>query len=87
MSEKYLVELTSAARKQLQKLDGRTQELILGSLEMLAEVPRPPGAKNLSARPGQFRVRVRDFRIIYSVDDGRLLVLMIKIGHRRHVYK
>ncbi|WP_038467489.1 type II toxin-antitoxin system RelE/ParE family toxin [Arthrobacter sp. PAMC 25486] len=87
MSEKYEVELTSAARKQLQKLDGRTRELILGSLGMLAEMPRPPAASNLSGRPGQFRIRVRDFHIIYSVDDGRLLMLVIKIGQRRDVHK
>lgn len=76
-----------SAAKQLRKLEKSTQALIASALEMLKENPRPPAAENLVGQPGQLRVRVRDFRIIYSVDDGRLLVLVIKIGHRRDVYK
>lgn len=87
MSERYEIELSPAARKQLLRLDRSTQVLIYGALVMLGQTPRPPAAKNLTGRPGQLRVRVMEFRIIYSVDDGKLLVLVIKIGHRRDVYK
>lgn len=87
MSNQYLVELAPAARKQLAKLDKPAQRLIFGALVMLGQTPRPPAVKALTGRPGQMRVRVRDYRIIYTVDDGKLVVLVVKIGHRREVYR
>ncbi len=52
---------------------------------MLAQDPRPPGARALQGRPG-LRVRVSDYRIIYTVEDDVLLVVVVRLGHRRDVY-
>lgn len=59
---------------------------IVVALEVLAETPRPPRSKKLTGRQNQLRVRTGDHRIIYRVDDAVLVVLVIKIGHRKDVY-
>lgn len=52
---------------------------------MLAQNPRPPGARALQGRPG-IRVRVGDYRIIYTIEDDVLVVVVVRLGHRRDVY-
>lgn len=49
--------------------------------------PRPPGAKKLRGESDLWRVRVGDYRILYSIEEARLVVLVVKIGHRREVYR
>jgi mRNA interferase RelE/StbE len=56
-------------------------------MDKLAQDPRPPGAKKLHGEPGLFRVRAGDYRVIYTVRDKVLLVLVLAIGHRRDVYR
>ncbi len=56
-----------------------------GVIALLAEDPRPPSARALKGRPG-LRVRVGDYRVIYTVQDNVLLVVVITVGHRRDVY-
>jgi mRNA interferase RelE/StbE len=51
----------------------------------LAEDPRPPASRPLRGRPG-YRVRVGDYRIIYTVQDNVLLIVVVTLGHRREVY-
>mgnify|MGYP001146854820 CR=1 FL=1 len=53
---------------------------------LLAEDPRPPAARKLQGRDG-YRVRVGDYRILYTIDDGVLLVVIVTVGHRRDVYR
>jgi mRNA interferase RelE/StbE len=53
----------------------------------LAADPRPFGVKKLSADEDLFRIRVGDYRIIYQIRDKELIVLVVKIGHRREVYR
>ncbi len=53
---------------------------------MLGDDPRPPAAKPLRGRPA-WRVRVGDYRIIYTIDDGVLLIVVVTLGHRRDVYE
>lgn len=83
----YRLELTPAAVRQLRKLDGVSRRRIQAAVELLAENPRPPGAKKLSGGDGEWRVRSGDFRIIYEIDDGVLLVLVVTLGHRPEVYR
>lgn len=87
MSDPYTIEFTAAAAKQLGKLDRQTRRRIQAAIELLAETPRPPGAKKLVGGDGEWRVRTGDYRIVYEQDDGRLIVYVIRIGHRRDVYK
>ena len=84
MSE-YRIELRPAAVRALRKLDPSVRLRIQGAIALLARDPRPPGARALQARPG-LRVRVGDYRIIYTVADDVLLVVVVTIGHRREVY-
>jgi mRNA interferase RelE/StbE len=53
---------------------------------MLAQDPRPPASRPLRGRPG-YRLRVGDYRIIYTIDAGVLLIVVIAMGHRRDVYR
>ena len=81
----YAVEL-GPVRKDLRALDDRTRHRILRAIVALEVNPRPPGARKLRGSE-LWRVRVGDYRILYSIEEARLVVLVIKIGHRREVYR
>lgn len=85
MSE-YRIELRPAAARGLRKLEPQVRRRIQGAIALLAADPRPPGARALQGRPG-LRVRVGDYRIIYTVEDDVLLVVVVRLGHRRDVYE
>ena len=82
----YRVELRPAAARALRKLDPPAQRRVRGAIALLAQDPRPPGARALQGRPG-LRVRVGDYRIVYTVEDDVLLVVVVRLGHRRDVYE
>ncbi|GAA1865828.1 type II toxin-antitoxin system RelE/ParE family toxin [Paeniglutamicibacter psychrophenolicus] len=82
----YRIELRPAAIRVLKRIDARDRDRIRGAIALLGEEPRPPGARALQGRPG-LRVRVGDYRIIYTVDDNILVVVVITLGHRRNVYE
>lgn len=82
---KYRIEVRPAAIKALRNIHPTDQARIHGAIALLGEDPRPPGAKALHGRSG-LRVRVGNYRIIYTIDDGVLLVVVITLGHRRDVY-
>lgn len=81
----YRIELRPAAARALRKLDPQVRRRVQGAIALLAQDPRPPGARSLQGRPG-LRVRVGDYRIIYAVKDDVLLVVVVRLGHRRDVY-
>jgi mRNA interferase RelE/StbE len=81
---RYRVELTASAVKALRHIDPPSRARIEGALALLAREPRPPGCKALRGRDG-LRVRVGDYRIIYTVHDDVLRVIVVALGHRRHV--
>lgn len=83
----YRIELSPAAARQLRKLDGPALLRVQAVVELLARQPRPAGAKKLVGGRGEWRVRTGDYRIIYEIDDGVLLVLVLAIGHRRDIYR
>lgn len=84
MSE-YRIELRPAAVRALRKLDPSVRRRLQGAIALLAKDPRPPAARALQGRPA-LRVRVGDYRIIYTVADDVLLVVVVTLGHRRDVY-
>jgi mRNA interferase RelE/StbE len=57
------------------------------AIDGLAEEPRPDGVVKLKGEENAYRVRVGDYRIVYEVRDNVLLVLIVKIGHRREIYR
>jgi mRNA interferase RelE/StbE len=83
----YRVELTLAAQRQLRRLDRQAQRRVQAAIELLATDPRPPGAKALQGRRGYLRVRTGDYRVVYTVRDDVLLVLVVALGHRREIYE
>ncbi len=83
----YQVDLSKRAKRQLSKLDSDTQASIGAAIDDLAVDPRPSGVKKLKGEETVYRIRVRDYRILYEIQDDQLLILVIKIGHRREVYR
>jgi mRNA interferase RelE/StbE len=81
----YRIELRPAAVRALKKVHPDDRERIQGAIALLGQDPRPPKAKALSGRPG-FRVRVGDYRVIYTIQDDILLVVVVTLGHRSDVY-
>lgn len=83
----YTVEFSSAAAKSLNKLDAPLRLRIAGAIELLSVEPRPPGATMLrGGERGRWRVRVGDHRVVYTIEDQRLIVLVLRLAHRREVY-
>lgn len=82
----YRLEFRPAALRALRNLDSVTAERVRGALALLAREPRPPASRKLSGRDA-YRVRVGDYRIIYSIDDTRLIVVVVLVGHRSGVYR
>lgn len=82
----YKVELSNRAKRDLAALSLQVQTRIVKALRTLETKPRPPGIEKLTGEDG-YRHRVGDYRILYEVHDKVLLVLVVKIGHRREVYR
>ena len=73
---RYTVEFTSAAAKEIRKLDGVTRSRVVRAVAALADEPRPPGVKKLSGSDDAWRIRVGDYRVIYEIDDGAVTVVV-----------
>jgi len=84
---KYKLFFTETFYKNLKDVPARDTKRILSRVEGLAEDPRPVGSEKLSGLPDRYRVRQGDYRIIYSIEDEQLLVVVVKVGHRREVYE
>ena len=85
--ESYQVELTRSAEKDLRRIDRRMIPRILDAVEGLASNPSPVGAKKLVGSDITCRIRVGNYRIVYEIEDDKLLVLVVRIRHRKDVYR
>ena len=86
---KYDVEYLPRVVKELEKMDKYTKRIILGWIEknlVGCEDPRAHGKPLVANRLGQWRYRVGDYRIIAKIEDNKLVILVIAIGHRREIY-
>lgn len=83
----YQVALAPAAARQLRKFDPQVRRRLQAAIELLATEPRPPAATQLVGGAGEWRVRTGDYRIVYEIQDDRLLVLVLSAGHRREIYQ
>lgn len=83
----YRVEILPTVEEDLAALPKRIRGQIARRIDKLAEDPRPAGFKELRNRPGVLRVRSGDYRILYRVTDEHLLVLVVKVGPRKTVYR
>ena len=83
---RYALDYLPGASKAIARLPRDMQRRILDGVEKLSANPRPPGSVKLTGQDA-YRIRVGDYRIIYTIHDRRLLVLVIDVGHRRDVYR
>ena len=83
----YRIELKPSAARQLEKLPKAVQIKIGPRIDALSENPRPHGVEKLAGAEDYFRIRVGDYRVIYQVQDRWLLILVVRLGHRREIYR
>ena len=84
---RYRAEVARRAVRMVASLPRPEQQRIRAAIDLLAEEPRPPGASKLKGERRAYGVRVGDYRILYEVFDDRLVVQVVRIGHRRDVYR
>ena len=87
MTRTYEVRLARRVTRALSALQHREQQRIRAALDLLAENPRPPNCVAIKGEESVYRVRVGDHRIVYEVLDAVLLVHVVRIGHRREIYR
>jgi mRNA interferase RelE/StbE len=83
----YEIEIAPAAERALKKLPADIQRRIIKGILKLEVNPRPSGVKKLSGEEDLYRVRIGDYRVIYQIRDGELIVLVVRVAHRREVYR
>lgn len=83
----YEITYAQSALKSLRKLDSQTAQRLLRAIASLESDPRPVGSLQLVGGSGERRIRVGQYRVIYDVYDHEVRVLVLKIGHRREVYR
>ena len=82
----YVVVIERQVQKQLLKITRSDYNKVVAALQSLADNPRPQGYKKLKGRDG-YRIRIGDYRIIYSIKDDLLSVFILTVGNRRDVYE
>jgi mRNA interferase RelE/StbE len=82
----YRVTLAPSAARQLRKFDPDVRRRLQAAIELLAIDPRPPAATRLVGGSGEWRVRTGNYRIVYEINDNELVVLVLRMGHRREIY-
>lgn len=82
----YSIEIKRSAAKELAELPKQDRLRVIARIENLAHDPRPSGSEKLS-RQERYRVRQGDYRILYEIHDHVLVVMVVRIGHRREVYR
>ena len=84
---KYTVIISHPAQKVIDRLETDLFNRIVKKLKILKDNPRPHGADKLTGEADVYRVRVEDWRIVYQIRDRELVVLIVKVAHRREVYR
>ncbi len=84
---RYEIEISRTAEKQLRRLPRADQARVVRTMRTLADNPFPRGARKLSGYDDVFRVRTGRYRILYSVSERTLVIVVLKVGHRRDVYR
>ena len=82
---KYRIAIKKSAAKELHSLPNRDLNKIIEKIQDLSNNPRPPGCIKLSDKE-RYRIRVGNYRILYSIEDDILIVYVVKIGHRKDIY-
>ncbi len=84
---RYQIFIQRDALRALAKLDKPIRRRVQAAIDRLGDGPRPAGVRAQSGHAGLLRLRVGDYRVIYQVDEGRLEILVIDLGHRREIHR
>ena len=87
MDIRYKVEIKEFALKSLSELPLRQQLRIRQKIDALAANPYPPGYRKLKGEELSYRIRVGDYRVVYEVHEDMVLILVLRVGHRKDVYR
>lgn len=84
---KYQVQITDKILKKLERLSRKDKQRIVEAIDSLVEDPRPDGCKKLKGNciPSRYRIRTGNYRVVYSIQDEVLLILVVEVGHRKDV--
>ena len=83
----YKIEVTKSAEKQLRKITKRDRAPVVEAMSCLSSDPRPKGCRKLRGYETIYRIRVGRYRIVYEIYDKKIVVVVLKIGHRKDVYR
>lgn len=83
----FRLEYKTSVKKELRRLTLHDRVAIVKKIELLKEVPKPEGSAKLKGSRDLFRIRHGDYRVIYQLQKGVLVIIIIRIGHRREIYK
>jgi mRNA interferase RelE/StbE len=84
---RYSLEISATAERQLKRLPRRDLGRVVGAIQALGDQPYPPGCRKLTGYGDVYRIRVGVYRVLYSVDRGRIVVVILKVGHRKDAYR
>lgn len=84
----YRLAIKSSAAKELEAIGQKADRArLIASIQQLAEQPKPVGAEKLSGHIDLYRIRVGSYRVVYEIDNGQIVVTVIKVGHRKEIYR
>jgi mRNA interferase RelE/StbE len=83
----YKIEWKRSAVKELEKLPRPMISKIVSAVDNLSANPFPQGVRKLVGTEGTYRIRIGDYRVLYNINENRLIVEVIRVGHRKDVYK
>lgn len=83
----YRIEFAPAAERQLKAFDKHIQTQLVRRIEKLTDDPRPPGVEKIKGEENLYKVRSGNYRVVYTINDKALLVLVVKVGDRKEVYR
>lgn len=83
----YRIEVSATAEKQLKKLGREDRIRVLRAVQALAHEPRPSGCRKLQGYEDVYRIRIGRYRALYSIDGRRVIITVLKVAHRRDVYR
>ena len=84
--ESYRIVIKKSAAKEIEKIEKKDRIRIIEKIRSLAKEPKPTGSKMLSGQE-KYRIRQGNYRILYQIIDDELIINVVKVGHRRDIYK
>ncbi|MFH1382575.1 MAG: type II toxin-antitoxin system RelE/ParE family toxin [Chloroflexota bacterium] len=82
----YRIEIRRLAQRALDKLPGADFQAVIKAIRDLAQTPRPRGVEKVKST-GLWRIQQGDYRVIYAIDDNRQIIIVVRVGHRREIYR